>query len=96
MDIGLIMEFGIDTYRPMVYNMNMTPEELKAWRKDNGFSQGKLAKALSVDPMSVSRWERGVREIPSFLHLALKWLEYEGGEKSILTKGKKTRKEKER
>ena len=89
------MEFGIDIYRPMVYNINMTPEELRAWRKDNGFSQGKLAKALIVDPMSVSRWERGVREIPSFLHLALKWLEYEGGEEGITIKGMKTKTRKE-
>jgi hypothetical protein len=29
---------------------------------------------LGVDAMTVSRWERGERQIPSFLHLALKAL----------------------
>lgn len=66
----------------------MTPKELKAWRKKNGYSQGKLAKVLGVVSLSVSRWERGVREIPSFLHLALECLELKGGETKKV-KGKK-------
>lgn len=41
----------------------------------NGFTQVTLAKALDVIPITVSRWERGVREIPSFLMLALEALE---------------------
>jgi transcriptional regulator with XRE-family HTH domain len=53
----------------------MTPNQLKKWRKKNSYSQGRLAKALGVIPLTVSRWERGVREIPSFLHLALIGLE---------------------
>jgi len=76
--------------------INMTPDELKQWRKTNAYSQGQLAKALRVIPLTVSRWERGVREIPSFLHLALRCLELEGGEIEK-TKGamkKKMRKEK--
>lgn len=48
--------------------------ELKAWRKKNGYSQSQLAQVLGVDVMTVSRWERGAREIPSFLHLALKYM----------------------
>lgn len=73
---------------------NMTPDELKQWRKTNGYSQGKLATALGVIPFTVSRWERGVRVIPSFLHLALRCLELEGGEEK--TKGNtKTKKRKE-
>src|SRR3989337_3735965 len=58
----------------------MTPKALKAWRKENGYSQAKLAKVLGVATMTVSRWERGVREIPPFLHLALECLELKGGE----------------
>ncbi|MFC1549577.1 helix-turn-helix domain-containing protein [Nitrospirota bacterium] len=50
----------------------MTPKQLQKWRKDNGCSQSQLANVLKVDKMTISRWERGVREIPSFLHLALK------------------------
>ena len=56
----------------------MKAKELKQWREANGYSQGRLAKALSVDVMTVSRWERGVRGIPSFLRLALSYLELKG------------------
>ena len=59
----------------------MTPLELRQWRLSNEYSQAALAGALKVDVMTVSRWERGVRkEIPPFLHLALRCLELEGGE----------------
>ena len=58
----------------------MTPKELKAWRQKNGYSQARLARALGVHVITVSRWEIETREIPSFLHLALRCLELEGGE----------------
>jgi len=58
----------------------MRPEQLFNWRKKNGYSQSQLARVLKVDVMTVSRWERGVREIPSFLHLALECMEKKGGE----------------
>lgn len=64
----------------MVYNISMTSEELKSWRKKCSYSQNRLAEALSVDVMTISRWERKIRAIPSFLHLALRCLELEGGE----------------
>ena len=54
------------------YNSVMTPEELRKWRKDNGYLQGELAAILGCALMTVSRWEVGTRSIPSFLHLALK------------------------
>jgi transcriptional regulator with XRE-family HTH domain len=53
----------------------MTPKQLKLWRKRTGYSQRHLAKVLGVVTITVSRWERGVREIPSFLHLALDCME---------------------
>jgi len=53
----------------------MTPDQLKNWRKKNNYTQVRLASALQVIPLTVSRWELGVREIPSFLQLALKGLE---------------------
>ena len=59
----------------------MTSDDLKKWREKFGYTQASLAKALAVIPITVSRWERGVREIPSFLHLALETLEHKGGEK---------------
>jgi len=64
----------------MVYSIVMTSEELKSWRKKCNYSQSRLAEALSVDVMTISRWERKIRSIPSFLHLALRCLELEGGE----------------
>ena len=56
----------------------MKAEELRQWREANGYSQSRLANALSVDVMTVSRWERGARGIPSFLRLALSYLEMKG------------------
>jgi len=67
----------------------MTSKALRKWRKRNSYSQGKLAKALAVTPLTVSRWERGERKIPSFLHLALECLELRGGESK--GEGKKER-----
>ncbi|MGO9138365.1 MAG: helix-turn-helix domain-containing protein [Syntrophales bacterium] len=58
----------------------MTTKELKKWRADNGYSQARLAKALDVAVMTVSRWETGLRSVPPFLHLALRCLELEGCE----------------
>ena len=58
----------------------MTSNQLIACRKRIGYSQAQLAKVLSVDVMTISRWERGVRGIPPFLHLALECLEMKGGE----------------
>ena len=68
----------LDLIIPMVYITPMTKDELKTWRADNGYSQAKLAKALGVASMTVTRWEMGIRSIPPYLHLALKALE--GGE----------------
>lgn len=56
----------------------MEPKELKKWREVNGYSQAQLAKALSCHVITVSRWENGAREIPSFLKLALGYLELKG------------------
>jgi len=53
----------------------MTPDQLKRWRKRNHYTQAELAAILKVIPLTVSRWELGVRKIPSFLQLTLKSLE---------------------
>jgi DNA-binding XRE family transcriptional regulator len=66
----------------------MTREDLKAWRKEHSYTQPELAQALSVHPVSISKWEHGIREIPPFLHLALERLECKGGKKGTReTKG---------
>jgi transcriptional regulator with XRE-family HTH domain len=62
----------------MVSILTMEPKELKQWREANGYSQARLAKALSCHVITVSRWENGAREIPSFLKLALGYLELKG------------------
>lgn len=58
----------------------MKPKELKQWRAANGYTQGELAEVLGVALITVSRWECGTREIPSFLHLALKAISKKGGQ----------------
>jgi transcriptional regulator with XRE-family HTH domain len=59
----------------------MKPNALRAWRKKNEYSQAALAKVLGVDVITVSRWERGVSEIPPYLHITLKCLVKETGGK---------------
>jgi len=66
----------------------MKSKELRQWRIANGYNQERLAEALSVHVQSISRWERGAREIPSFLHLALKYLEMQAEGKIKKRKGK--------
>jgi transcriptional regulator with XRE-family HTH domain len=53
----------------------MNPDELKDWRKSVGLTQVELAGHLGVEGLTVSRWERGDRAIPSFLPLALETIE---------------------
>ncbi len=79
----------------MAYNIYMKSAQLVAWRNRNGYSQAQLAKILSVDVMTISRWERGVRGIPPFLHLALRCVEMKGGDlnkKNIKMKSKRRQK----
>lgn len=49
----------------------MTGDDLKKWRERRGLNQTEMAQFLGVDQGTISRWEGGKREIPSFLHLAL-------------------------
>ena len=53
----------------------MEGKNLAEWRKQWRLTQRQLANVLGVDVMTVSRWERGVRSIPSHLPLALEALE---------------------
>jgi transcriptional regulator with XRE-family HTH domain len=58
----------------------MEGEELRKWRDRTGYSQGQLSRILGVDVMTVSRWERGIMQIPSYLKWALAYLELKGEE----------------
>ncbi|HEX8473220.1 MAG TPA: helix-turn-helix transcriptional regulator [Pyrinomonadaceae bacterium] len=53
----------------------ITMHELRTRRVALGLSQAKLAERLGVDTMTVSRWERGVRSIPTYIALALEAIE---------------------
>ena len=68
--------------------------DLIKWRQDKGYSQVDLAKALGVAPNTVYRWEKDMRDIPPFLHLALECMEKKKG--GDLPKGTRTKKETER
>jgi DNA-binding transcriptional regulator YiaG len=52
-----------------------TPEQIREWRTRRKLSQAGLARLLGVQPLAVTRWELGTRAVPSYLHLALKYLE---------------------
>jgi transcriptional regulator with XRE-family HTH domain len=52
----------------------MTSEDLKRRRLALGLSQVELAGLLHVDPMTVSRWERGQHRIPEAVALAVQHL----------------------
>lgn len=71
----------------------MSPKELTAWIEASGYNRLELAEMLGVSNVSVSRWEHGTREIPSFLHLALECLEKKGGRTDQGKTKKKTGKE---
>ena len=57
----------------------MNPSELVKWRRSQGYTQQGLATLLGVTKTTVYRWEKAMREIPPFLHLALRSLEKKGG-----------------
>ena len=64
----------------------MKGRDLTKWRKRWGLTQIKLAQALGVDVMTVSRWERGVQVPTPVLPLALEALEHrmkEGGKEGL-------------
>lgn len=50
--------------KPLAYDGNVEPDELKRLREQIGLSQPEFAAELGVHPMTVSRWERGERGIP--------------------------------
>jgi transcriptional regulator with XRE-family HTH domain len=58
----------------------MKPDDLQTWRIRTGYSQGQLARVLEVDVMTVSRWERGITQIPPHLKWSLAYLELKGDE----------------
>ena len=62
------------------YTLIMLPDELRDWRKSHGFTQAELGEILGVKKTTVYRWEKNMRIIPPFLHLALECIEMKGDE----------------
>lgn len=56
----------------------MTPKSLKRWRKSYGLTLESMGSLIGVTAVTISRWERDLRKIPPFLHLALKCIEEKG------------------
>ena len=73
----LAVRILLDIILPMVIIVYMTPQDLKTWRKEHGYTQQRLADALGTYQVTVARWENGTRAIPNLLALALKGLECE-------------------
>jgi DNA-binding XRE family transcriptional regulator len=58
----------------MVYKKGMDRKELKEWREKHGYTRKALAEVLGVKVPTIYRWEKGLRKISPFLHLALEAL----------------------
>lgn len=63
----------------------MGPADLKRRRKELGLTQLRLAALLGVDPITVSRWERGVQPISTAVALVLQHLKPKKGGKNRKT-----------
>lgn len=61
----------------------MHKNELRKKREALQMTQAQLAKALGVDSTTISRWERGVRPIPTYLSLALQTFEQQSQESVV-------------
>jgi transcriptional regulator with XRE-family HTH domain len=59
----------------------MDARGLKRRRRELRLTQVELAAVLHVDPMTVSRWERGLHPIPEAVALALRSLKATKGKK---------------
>jgi len=49
-------------YNPLQSNANSLGEKIKQYRIQRGLSLRKLAKQLGIDPTTLTRWEKGMRE----------------------------------
>ena len=52
----------------------ITPAALRAWRRSSHLTQQQAADLLGVHQRSIRKWERGERQIPNMLALALEAL----------------------
>lgn len=52
----------------------MTATQLRHLRERRDWSQERLAEAIGVHPMTVSKWERGVQPVPAMAAIAIRCL----------------------
>jgi len=52
----------------------MTPQDIKSFRKDKGYTQGQMAQLLGVSLRTVQYWESGKVAPPSMLYFATEYL----------------------
>ena len=59
----------------MVVSIEVTNIELQQWRERVGLTRDELARELRTSYPTIYRWEKGQREIPPYLDLALETVE---------------------
>ena len=69
----------------------MHPDELTAWRKSHGYTQTELGEILGIRKTTIYRWEKNMRIIPPFLHLALESINRKRSDE-LMYKGMKLKK----
>lgn len=52
----------------------MTPEALKAWRKERGWSQSRAASEVGISSRMWGSYERGEYPVPLVVENAVKWV----------------------
>ena len=50
---------------------------MRDWRQARGLSQERLAKLLGVNRLTIIRWEKSQRKIPTFMERALRDIDRE-------------------
>ncbi len=58
----------------------MTGQELKAWRKKHRYTQEKLCLLLGIGHSTLRYWESGKHKFPTYLRLALAYIDEKKGE----------------
>ena len=65
------MRMGLDSHEQNDYRLNVHAKDFKKMRRAKHYSQSQLAREFDITIQTISRWERGVVEIPRVVELAL-------------------------
>lgn len=58
-EIFVVRRVSYDILIAMKTQSNITPEDIRKFRREKGFSQHKLASILGIGTVTISRWENG-------------------------------------